>query len=191
MKDLSSSTLNYSFSGDRANHKSTFRPQASIQAYYSKLNTLTDLLSKREFLYRNFFSKVYGSYAIPQNLTASPANPLIEDFKTSFLFIDPSQYTLESTKSTSYQTVNYFTPTYLKETLNLVQHTPVLSKLFNDFNFFSSSQIGNNEELLKNPNRPMRKGVMNMLRFHATAAVALPVEVRLQILASSRDVIHS
>ena len=190
-KDLSSSTLNYSFSGDRANHKSTFRPQASIQAYYSKLNTLTDLLSKREFLYRNFFSKVYGSYAIPQNLTASPANPLIEDFKTSFLFIDPSQYTLESTKSTSYQTVNYFTPTYLKETLNLVQHTPVLSKLFNDFNFFSSSQIGNNEELLKNPNRPMRKGVMNMLRFHATAAVALPVEVRLQILASSRDVIHS
>ena len=30
-----------------------------------------------------------------------------------------------------------------------------------------------------------------MLRLHATGAVALPIEVRLQILASSRDVIHS
>ena len=30
-----------------------------------------------------------------------------------------------------------------------------------------------------------------MLRLHATGAVAMPVEVRLQILASSRDVIHS
>ena len=190
-KDLSSSTLNYSFSGDRVYHKSTFRPQTSIQAYYTKLNALTDLLSKREFLYRNYFSKVYNSYAIPQNLTASPANPLIEDFKTSFLFIDPAQYTAESTKSTSYQSVNYFTPAYLKETLNVFQATPILGKLFKDFNFFSGSQIGQNTELLKNPHRPMRKGVMNMLRFHATAAIALPVEVRLQILASSRDVIHS
>jgi heme/copper-type cytochrome/quinol oxidase subunit 2 len=30
-----------------------------------------------------------------------------------------------------------------------------------------------------------------MLRLHATGAIAMPVEVRLQILASSRDVIHS
>ena len=30
-----------------------------------------------------------------------------------------------------------------------------------------------------------------MLRLHATGAIALPVEIRLQILASSRDVIHS
>ena len=190
-KDLTSSTLNYSFSGDRVNHKSTFRPQTSIQAYYTKLNTLTDLLSKREFLYRNYFAKIYNSYAIPQNLTASPANPLIEDFKTSFLFIDPSRYTAEATKSTTYQTVNYLLPNYFKEALNTAYVVPGLSQILKDFNFFSTSQIGNNSELLKNPHRPMRKGVMNMLRFHATAAVALPVEVRLQILASSRDVIHS
>jgi len=37
----------------------------------------------------------------------------------------------------------------------------------------------------------MRKGVNSMLRLHATGAVAMPTEVRLQILASSRDVIHS
>jgi heme/copper-type cytochrome/quinol oxidase subunit 2 len=30
-----------------------------------------------------------------------------------------------------------------------------------------------------------------MLRLHSTGAVAMPIEVRLQVLASSRDVIHS
>ena len=30
-----------------------------------------------------------------------------------------------------------------------------------------------------------------MLRLHATGAVAMPIEIRLQVLASSRDVIHS
>jgi heme/copper-type cytochrome/quinol oxidase subunit 2 len=30
-----------------------------------------------------------------------------------------------------------------------------------------------------------------MLRLHATGAVAMPTEIRIQILASSKDVIHS
>jgi len=37
----------------------------------------------------------------------------------------------------------------------------------------------------------MRKGISNMVRLHATGAVAMPTEVRLHILASSRDIIHS
>jgi hypothetical protein len=37
----------------------------------------------------------------------------------------------------------------------------------------------------------MRKGVSNMIRLHATGAIAMPIEIRLQILASSKDVIHS
>jgi heme/copper-type cytochrome/quinol oxidase subunit 2 len=52
----------------------------------------------------------------------------------------------------------------------------------------SDNQTG---ELFKNQFRPLRKGVTNMLRLHATGAIAVPIEVRLQILASSRDVIHS
>jgi heme/copper-type cytochrome/quinol oxidase subunit 2 len=44
---------------------------------------------------------------------------------------------------------------------------------------------------LKNQYRPMRKGINNLLRLQATGAIALPVELRLQILASSKDVIHS
>ena len=49
----------------------------------------------------------------------------------------------------------------------------------------------NKLELVKNPYRPLKKGLMNMLRLQATGAIALPVELRLQVLASSRDVIHS
>jgi hypothetical protein len=68
---------------------------------------------------------------------------------------------------------------------------------FNNFLFFygfgdkTPQQIGTNHELFKNQYRPMKKGVTNMIRLHATGAIAMPIEIRLHILASSKDVIHS
>ena len=60
------------------------------------------------------------------------------------------------------------------------------------FYFFNHSSLNSKaNELSKNPFRPMRKGINSMIRLHSTGALAMPVEVRLQILASSRDVIHS
>jgi hypothetical protein len=53
------------------------------------------------------------------------------------------------------------------------------------------NKVGNNNELYKSQYRPMRKGITNMIRLHGTGAVAMPIEIRLQVLASSRDVIHS
>jgi len=53
------------------------------------------------------------------------------------------------------------------------------------------NNLTNNNDLLKNQYRPMRKGVSNMIKLHATGAVAMPIETRLHILASSKDVIHS
>ena len=38
---------------------------------------------------------------------------------------------------------------------------------------------------------PFRKGVSNMIRIQADKAVAMPVDTRLQILATSKDIIHS
>jgi hypothetical protein len=55
----------------------------------------------------------------------------------------------------------------------------------------SGRVLGKSDDLYKSQYRPMRKGITNMLRLHGTGAVALPIELRLQILASSRDVIHS
>jgi hypothetical protein len=55
----------------------------------------------------------------------------------------------------------------------------------------STASVVNDTELLRNQYRPMRKGVSNMVKLHATGAVAMPIETRLHILASSKDVIHS
>jgi hypothetical protein len=57
--------------------------------------------------------------------------------------------------------------------------------------FSQPNNLSNDYELLRNQYRPMRKGVSNMVKLHATGAVAMPIETRLHILASSKDVIHS
>jgi hypothetical protein len=72
----------------------------------------------------------------------------------------------------------------------------VINYLFNNLFYYS---INNNlhysnkfdNQSSKNQYRPMRKGISNMVRLHATGAIAMPTEVRLHILASSRDIIHS
>jgi hypothetical protein len=69
-----------------------------------------------------------------------------------------------------------------------------LNKILNNLGLINFSKINNlnsNNKLLKNQYYPMKKGVINMIRLHATGAIALPIEIRLHILASSKDVIHS
>jgi heme/copper-type cytochrome/quinol oxidase subunit 2 len=51
--------------------------------------------------------------------------------------------------------------------------------------------LGKNSELLRSQYRPMKKGVTNMIRLQATGAIAMPIELRMHILASSKDIIHS
>ena len=55
----------------------------------------------------------------------------------------------------------------------------------------ANNNIGHNTELFKNQFRPMRKGISYMIRFYVTGAIAMPIEIRLHILASSKDIIHS
>ena len=52
------------------------------------------------------------------------------------------------------------------------------------------NKLGSNTDLYKSQFRPMRKGISNMIRLHATGAIALPIDW-LHILASSKDIIHS
>jgi heme/copper-type cytochrome/quinol oxidase subunit 2 len=78
-----------------------------------------------------------------------------------------------------------------------LRSTPINTNLVNDYLFYyffapqNPNKIGRNQDLYKSQFRPLKKGITTMLRLHATGAVALPIEIRLQILASSRDVIHS
>ena len=190
-----------SHSGNNNNGHSNWRPYSSIQAYYYHTSNLVDILTKREYLYRQYFETHSKIINLPNTLTANPKNPLLSELKASFLFIDPITYNSEYSRELYYNSLSYFKFMLLKDWLITAtknkSNLPINLNMVNNYLFYyffdanKSSKIGNNLDLYKNQYRPMKKGVTSMLRLHATGAVAMPIETRLQILASSRDVIHS
>jgi len=130
-----------------------------VSSYAVNTANLVDYLTKREYLYRQLSTSVGGSVYVPKGLTASPNNPLIHLFKTSYNFTDHANASSESLRS-NLTTASVTNPT-------------------------------GSDYLLKSQHKPLKKGISNMLRLHATGTVAMPIEMRLQILASSRDIIHS
>lgn len=195
-----SSTPNFTLSGNDIYNKSTWRPKSSIQSYYYKVSKLSDILSRREHLYRRYLESAHGVTEIPTTLCATPNNPLLRDLKASFLFTDPASFSSEYSRDFLYSSTPYFKFVQLKAlsepALNTLQQTQVNTSLLTEYVFFyffgtPSAKSGNVHEIYKNQYRPLKKGISSMLRLHSTGAVAMPIEIRLQVLASSRDVIHS
>ena len=185
-----------SFSNTSSYTNLNWKPQNSIQSYYYNVSTLIDILTKREYLYRQYLSNNNKIINLPFYLTTNPSNPLINEVKASFFFIDPINNNNEYSRDIYFNSLNFFNYTVIKsflssytEFLNLNLLTDYLFYYFFSNNYTNNLQ--NNSELYKNQYRPMRKGVTNMIRLHATGAIAMPIEIRLQILASSKDVIHS
>jgi hypothetical protein len=172
----------------------------SIQSYYYKVSKLIDLLSKREHLYRQYLENSHSLIYLPNNLCATPNNPLLNELKASLRFTDPATYSSEYSRELLYTSNAYFKLSFIQNLIGLAndysQLLPLNSSLLTNYTLFyffgsEAQAIGNNSELLKSQFRPLKKGISSMLRLHATGAIAMPVEIRLQILASSRDVIHS
>jgi hypothetical protein len=184
-------------SGTNTYVKNSWRPLSSVQSYYFTLGALGDLLTKRELLLRQYLELNGNVLSLPYEMTASPQNPLFKEVEASFSFNDPLTFQTEAGREVLFSSLNFFRFTLLKEWLLLVKESFVNINLLNSYLFFYLFNHKNYQtpsdtlELLKNPSRPLRKGVSSMLRLHATGAIAMPIEVRLQILASSRDVIHS
>lgn len=194
------SEISYSSSGNDVYGKSTWRPKSSISSYYYNSSKLIDILSKREVLYRQFLGNRHAVVSLPKTLSATPNNPLLLELKSSFLFSDPATYSSEYSRDLLYTSPSYFKFVLLRELAqsasNAATALPLNPALLTDYVFFyffgtNTNQLGQNAELYKSQFRPLKKGISNMLRLHATGAVAMPIEIRLQILASSRDVIHS
>jgi hypothetical protein len=162
---------------------------------------LTDILSRRELLYRQVLEKRNKIIELPNLLRATPKNPLIKEVQSSFLLVDPITYNSEYSREMYYNSLSYFKHILFKGLASDINSSfsklPINLKLVNDYLFFHflnqplRTDLGQNKTLFKSQFRPMRKGVTNMIRLHATSAIAMPIEIRLQILASSRDVIHS
>lgn len=177
--------------------KSAWRPFSSIQSYYFTLSTLADYLSKREVLYRQFFAKNNALLCLPTELRATANNSLLEEVERSYNFNDPIALKAEADREVFYFSAPFFKFLLMTKCLNSLANVPInLTSVYEFLNFYGlGTQSSQNNlgawELTKNQHRPLRKGISSMLRLHATGAIAMPIEVRLQILASSRDVIHS
>jgi hypothetical protein len=154
------------------------------------MTTLVNKLTKREFLYKQYLKSKGSTLYLPNYLTSTPTNPLYLEIKNNFPMLDPSTFSSEISREYLYNNTNFFQLNVLQNLVNT--NTTFLNyPLFYLFGLNKPSHIGSNSELFKNQYRPMRKGITNMIRLHATGAVALPIEIRLHILASSKDVIHS
>jgi hypothetical protein len=139
--------------------------------------------------------------AIPQSLTVSPTNSLLKEIKASYSFIDPSTYSSEVSRELLYQNTNFLKYSFIKDFLKLYNqftvNLPINFSLLDNYLVHligiseNYSKTGLNYDLYKSQYRPMRKGVSNMIRLQATSAIAMPTEIRLHVLASSKDVIHS
>ena len=149
---------------------------------------------------RDYVYATKGTTYLPLKLTANPQNPLLKTVMGSFKFDDPLTFSSEYSRDYLYSSLTYFKFLQLKSLVASLQKTgelvPFNTRLINDYVLFyfmynDTNTLKNNYELYKNQFRPLRKGVNSMLRLHATGAIAMPIEIRLQILASSKDVIHS
>jgi hypothetical protein len=133
---------------------------------------------------------------MPEIFTASINSKLLTEIKSLFTLIDPSIFYSEFKKELLLQNV-------------LLVNYNLQGKLLKNFKLFSDKFSSNfsyanlNQPLAltlsrdistvvtKSQYKPMRKGISNMIRLQATNAIAMPTEIRLHILASSKDVIHS
>lgn len=197
---FSSNSHSYAFlpshSGINSYSRASWRPNFSVQSYYYSISNLIDILTKREYLYRQLLTSYNKIINLPLYFTNSPTNPLIADLKSAFLFSDSAACNNEYSREVYYNSLAFFNFNVLKPFLNSISADFAAIAIFDYFFFYFFNQQNdkiseNTEKLYKNQYRPLRKGISNMIRLHATGAVAMPIETRLQILASSKDVIHS
>lgn len=192
-----SSTFTPTSSGLNTYTKSSWRPTTAIQSYYYLSSTLSDYLTKREFMLRQYLELNNSLIHLPNEFVGKPDNPLLVEVLKSYNFNDPLNWKSESERATYYNSLEFLKFLLTMKVFNYFKDSVVDLKLVNSYLFFyifGLKTFNENKtmlELQKNPYRPLRKGVSSMLRLHATGAIAMPIEVRLQILASSRDVIHS
>ena len=169
--------------------RSMTQPMNHVGAYDYNINTLVDILTQREYLYRTYLRNQGITLYLPSYLTSNPNNPLLLEVKKTYPLIDPTVFISEISRDFLYQQANFMQFKVLKD---IIQNIPFSNYLFfYCFGDKTPQNIGHNLDLFKNQYRPMKKGVTNMIRLHATGAIAMPIEIRLHILASSKDVIHS
>jgi len=129
------------------------------------------------------------------SLVANINNPLVKEmqslYESNSLALNDTGYkrdiyfNLSTQFSTLFYLVNTF-ETYLNHFKIKISYQKFYLDLSENY-----KDVFKNTMQFKSNYKPLKRGIANMIRIHASGAIAMPTEVRLQILASSRDVIHS
>lgn len=183
-------------------HQSFWKPITAQSNYFYSQSILNDIMSKRSFMYKKLLSNQGIKYTFDTRFSAAPNNTIVEALKSSISMSNPINLQCESSRDFLYSTSSFLKLLFIKDfIINLSEsalNSPVnVDKITSNvlFKFFGESLSGNkvNEvsSLYKSQYRPMRKGITNMIRIQSTSAIAMPIETRLHIVASSRDIIHS
>lgn len=190
-----------SYSGLNAPNKVTWSPIKDLAAHYYNVSILIDILSKREYIYRRFLSSKVGIHQLHKSFTVSPQSTILKEIQSAYRFIDPTTYSSEVTREILYQNNKFLHFTFLRDFIytynslnfNFPINTSLLSNYYYQLFGYNSDNLSfqKNNDLYKSQYRPMKKSVTNMIRLQATNAIAMPTEIRLHLLASSKDVIHS
>jgi hypothetical protein len=195
-----------SFSGLNKLNGMLYTPSFEIANCNYVSSTLIDLLSKREHFYRLFVASGAHVIGLPGSFVAAPTSKLLLELQSTLRFAAPSQSALGHSYDRFINVcggTNSSLPTYALDLGHSAYNFLPTSFASLDTLLSSPRSSASSEKLTshaktststsssKSQYRPMRKGVTNMVRLQATNAVAMPTEMRLHILASSKDVIHS
>jgi hypothetical protein len=177
--------------------RSSWRPISGLESISYSDSILSDILTRREYLIRHIYNSYGFKCLLPLYFTASPVNPLYSELQTISPLVDPVNISIESDRNLFYYhsslfNLDIFTTIFSKLlNTNVPLNTDILTKYL--LNYFTGITTNSNvyTDFYKNQYRAMNKGVSNMVKLHATGAIAMPIETRLHLLASSKDVIHS
>jgi heme/copper-type cytochrome/quinol oxidase subunit 2 len=179
----------------------SWQPYSGPEFFRYSQSILADILSKREYIYRHYFTSKGYKTILPDYFVASPKHPLMSELSTLTRFTDPVNISSESSRDLFYQHSSIFNTSVIYNLLAKLNYNsnglPINTNLLTNYllvyftGYNNLNNLNNDTELLRNQYRPMKKGVSNMVKLHATGAVAMPIETRLHLLASSKDVIHS
>lgn len=175
-----------------------------MNAYYFYGSKLADVLTKRELLYRDLLCRKEKLIQIPEHYIASPKHTLFSDLRAALNNTDnlSQNKDLDRVLQRNNQLVfDYYTTKLYYNYMGSLLPFPNLTS------FLISLMLKQNPEPLpaspyektiyrnnvsrRSNYKPLRRGASNMVRLHATGAMAMPVHTKIHMFASSRDVIHS
>jgi hypothetical protein len=159
-------SLNSNFSSIFSANRGYFSTYNSFKNQVHIVSLLFDILSKKDYLLKSFKSGTSFS----KNSSLISSNPSVKSPIIQFVKLVNSINT-DATASAPVVT-------------SLNKSVPLKHSLLTNTGMYK-------QPILTSQYQPLKKGIVNMIRIQADKAVAMPTDTRIQILAVSKDIIHS